>query len=441
MKKIFLIGISLLFSLGSYWMFKGKTEEKEVQVRVETIEKGDISKSYYFQGVVVPEESIPMYIDVPTVVKKIMVKEGEEVEEGDPLIEFSDTIRGDLERDLEVIILDIKSRELQLNDLRSGSMKLELEERKVDRETLEEEINSLNRNISVTAFEAKNLKKRAEVMEELLKKGGVSSVQVDEAKAEAEKMNSTLEDMKTTLELTKQRYELSALSYERLKRDLILNESNIRGEYKKLILQKNNLEKKLSKLKAPLKAPITGVITELLVSEGTAVPQGGKLLSISPGNNYLINIEVPIHLSQWLDVGQTTLITTRGDEEKRKYSGSVKKVAKVAKLSDEEEYDERVIEVEVAIDNPEGMKPGYITEVEIIGSRKSDVILINAFSVLEEAGENYVYIVKDDIVNKVKVNIGERTSSKYEVLNLPVGIEVVVNPFKVKEGQKVSVVR
>lgn len=441
MKKNFLIGISLLFILGSYWTFKGDAEEKEVKVKVEAVKKGDISKSYYFQGIVVPEESIPVYIDVPTVVKKIMVKEGEEVEKGDPLIEFSDTIRSDLERDLEVVILDIKSRKLQLSDLRSGSMKLELEERKVDRETLEEEINSLNRNISVTAFEAKNLKKRAEVMEELLKKGGVSSVQVDDAKAAADKMKSTLEDMKTTLELTKQRYELSALSYERLKRDLILNESNIRGEYKKLILQKNNLEEKLSKLKEPLKAPVSGVITELLIAEGSAVPQGGKLLSISPGDNYIINIEVPIHLSQWLAVGQTTLITTREGNQKKEYSGQVKEVAKAAKLSGEDEYVERIIEVEVAIDTPKGMRPGYVTDVEIIGSSKSDVKLINAFSVLEEAGENYVYIIKDNIVNKVKVNIGEKSSSKCEVLNLPVGVEVVINPFKVREGQKVSVVR
>ena len=43
-------------------------------------------------------------------------------------------------------------------------------------------------------------------------------------------------------------------------------------------------------------------------------------------------------------------------------------------------------------------------------------------------------------VRKTEVTVGAKTSTEYEVLNLPLGTEVVINPFKVNNGERVKAV-
>ena len=278
-------------------------------------------------------------------------------------------------------------------------------------------------------------------MEELLKKKGVSSVEANEARALADRRKNELEDLRTALNLSKQRYELSVLSYERLKRELLLNENNIKGEYQKLLLQKNNIQKKLEEIKEPLKAPFNGIITEITAIEGAEVSQGGKLLSISPGKEFIVKLEVPLHQSKWIQISQKAQITSKEDFNNKIYLGEVYHIAKIAKLKEVRGGQERIIEIEVIVENSHGMKPGYVTDVEIKGIHQKDIKTVKSFSVIEENGVNYVYTLDGDTVNQTKVDIGAKTPSEYEVLNLPAGTEIVVNPFKVRDGQKVIPVR
>lgn len=442
MKNKLLLSLFLaVAALGIQGIIRSDGGQQRIEVKVEALTLGTFNEDLIFQGIILPKENISLYTDTPTVVKSILVKEGYEVQEGDYLLEFSDTIRSDLERELEVVELDLKSRRLQLADLRSGSMKLELEERELERSSLEEEIKSLNRDIKLLSFEAETSKKRADVMEELLKKKGVSSVEANEAKALADRRKNELEDLKTALNLSKQRYELSVLSYERLKRELLLNENNIKGEYQKLILQKNNLEKKLAEIKEPLKAPFAGIITEITATEGAEISQGGKLLSLSPGNEFIVKLEVPLHQSKWIQSGQKAQITSKEGFNSKKYLGEVYNIAKIAKLKEIRGSQERIIEIEVIVEDSHGMKPGYVTDVEIKGTHQEGINTVNSFSVIEENGINYVYTLDGDIVNKTRVEIGAKTPSEYEVLNLPAGTEIVVNPFKVRDGQRVIPIR
>ncbi|MEG0730130.1 MAG: hypothetical protein RR421_02335, partial [Cetobacterium sp.] len=64
--------------------------------------------------------------------------------------------------------------------------------------------------------------------------------------------------------------------------------------------------------------------------------------------------------------------------------------------------------------------------------------LVDSFSVLEENERFFVYMVKDGVIEKVPVEIGAQTNLKYEILNLPVGTKIVINPSRVKSGQRVK---
>lgn len=442
MKKKLIISLLLaVISLGSYWIIQSGSIDRTISVKVETLEPGSFNEELIFQGVVFPKENIPISINTPTVIRKILVKEGNEIQVGDTLLEFSDTTKENLRRELEVINLNISSTKLELNNMRSGSMKLSLEELELEQTSLEEKIKSLNREIELATFEAETLGKQADAMNELLKKNGISSMQANEAKALANKKRNDLEDLKTSLEIYRQRYDLSVLSYQRLRRELLLNQNNITSEYQKLLSEKADIEKKLSAIEAPLKSEIGGIITEIIVSEGDSVPQGGKLMSISPGNEFLIRLEVPLNQSKWIKLGQKARVTTKGDFEKKNYQGEVSNIAKIAKITEVRGIQERVIEMEILVEDSKGLKPGYTTDVEISGEYQEGIYTINPFSVIEEEGETYVFVVEDDIAKKTPVDIGIKTMSKYEVLNLPLGTEIVINPFKVRDGQRVTVTR
>ena len=282
---------------------------------------------------------------------------------------------------------------------------------------------------------------QAETMAELLKKKGVSSIQANEARALANKKKNELEDLKTSLEISKQEYELSIFSYQRLRRELLLNQNNIQSEYQKLLSQKSDLERNLSEIEEPLKAPINGIITEIIIAEGDSVSQGGKLLSISPGNEFFVKLEVPLNQSKWIQLGQEAKITNRDDFERKTYKGRVYSIAKIAKTIEERGFQERFIEMEIIVENSQGLKPGYTTNVEINGAHQAGIQTVSPFSVIEDNGTSYVFVLKGNVVKKTPVDIGIRTISKYEVLNLPSGTEIVVNPFKVRDGQEVIATR
>ena len=98
------------------------------------------------------------------------------------------------------------------------------------------------------------------------------------------------------------------------------------------------------------------------------------------------------------------------------------------------------IEVEVRVAEENNLKPGFITDVEISSDSTRSVATVSSFSVIEEGDKNFVYVVEDGRVRKTEVKIGAKTSTDYEVLNLPIGTEVVINPFKVNSGERVKAV-
>ena len=69
------------------------------------------------------------------------------------------------------------------------------------------------------------------------------------------------------------------------------------------------------------------------------------------------------------------------------------------------------------------------------------ITVVDAFSVLEESGRSYVFVIEDGVARKKEVNIGIKTASKYQVLNLSEGTEIVINPFNIRSGDKTRVVR
>lgn len=438
MKKKIAIG-AIVIALVGYGAYKmnilGTTE-----VKVARIEVGDLSDMNLYTGMVVPGEIKPVYISAPAVIERILVKDGEEITKDTELILFSNKSIMENDKALRVNELDIQNVKLQIADLDSGSMKLELDNRELEIKNLEEKIKADMRRLPVMTEEARTLQKRAEAYMQLLSKDGVSATEASRINTESGRKQVELEDLKTNLELNRQKHQLMVVSYESLKRELNIEEAKLRSSLEKLELENETLKIREKQLKEPLTAGVDGVVVGIDVQEGSVTQPGERLLAVSTTGGNRVNVEVPLYQSSAIAKGQPAIIVSRDSDGDKQYKGKVEKVSTAAVDSKYSKTKEKVIQVEVSIDEENDLRPGFIADVEISGQAKTAVPVVNSFSVIEEDGEYFVYINDGGRARKQKVNVGARTVNSYEILDLPVGTQVIVNPFKVRNGEKIRVV-
>lgn len=438
MKKKIAIG-AIVIALVGYGAYKmnilGTTE-----VKVARIEVGDLSDMNLYTGMVVPGEIKPVYISAPAVIERILVKDGEEITKDTELILFSNKSIMENDKALRVNELDIQNVKLQIADLDSGSMKLELDNRELEIKNLEEKIKADMRRLPVVTEEARTLQKRAEAYMQLLSKDGVSATEASRINTESGRKQVELEDLKTNLELNRQKHQLMVVSYESLKRELNIEEAKLRSSLEKLELENETLKIREKQLKEPLTAGVDGVVVGIDVQEGSVTQPGERLLAVSTTGGNRVNVEVPLYQSSAIAKGQPAIIVSRDSDGDKQYKGKVEKVSTAAVDSKYSKTKEKVIQVEVSIDEENDLRPGFIADVEISGQAKTAVPVVNSFSVIEEDGEYFVYINDGGRARKQKVNVGARTVNSYEILDLLVGTQVIVNPFKVRNGEKIRVV-
>lgn len=436
-KKIMIGAVIAVLALGGYVVLN-KLSGKEV--KVSKIEMGNLSSSILYTGIVAPGEVVPVYIEAPSLVESVLARVGQEVEPGDRLLTFSSKSIIENDKELRINELDIKDINLRIADLEGGSLKLELDNRKLEMKNLEERIKGDERRLPVLTAEVRTLRDKAEAYKKLLAADGVSSTEANRAINEADKKMVELEDLKTNLDLNRQKFELSAVSFESLTRELQIEEAKLKSSLEKLQLNNEILVRRAEQLKKPLEAPVAGVITAIDVVEGTNAFSGQRLLAISPKGESTVKVEVPMYGANSVSTNQKAIVRTASSEGDLTYEGVVSRVSSVARESTLGGKKDKVIEVEVKISEENSLKPGFITDVEITNESTRSVATVSSFSVIEEGDKAFVFIVDDGRVRKTEVKVGAKTSTEYEVLNLPLGTEVVINPFKVNNGERVKAV-
>lgn len=422
-KKQMIIVVGIISAIG-YFLLKSDVITSKA-VKVETVKMSSISDAGVYSGIVIPGELVPVYIEAQAVVERIVARQGEEVNENSDLIYFSNKSLLENEKQLKINALDIENAKLRIADLESGTVKLELDNKKLEIKTLEEKIKNDSKKLPVVENQAKTYEK-------LLAEDGISSL-------EASKKKMEYEELKTNFELNKQKYNLMSVSYESLRRQLNIDEARINSELSKLLLKRETLELREKQLKEPLKSPVSGIIVNIDVSEGSVISPGERLVAIATKGENKVMLEVPSYQAEIIKKGQVARITTRNSAGEEVYKGVVEKVSSAAKSSSK--GNDKIIEVQIKVEGENNLKPGFIVDTELSGEKTLDVPVVNSFSVVEENGDNFVYVIEDSKARKTKVKLGRRGSSNFEVLNLPINTKVIINPFKVKDGEKVKVVK
>ncbi len=407
-------------------------------VRLATVARENLEESVRLEGVVAPKNMYNLYTEVPLVVDEVVVNLGQEVKAGDILVKFSQGSVESVENDIRGLELDLRNAKLELDDLESGSMKLDLDSRKLETERMENQMKSLRRKELVVKNELANLTEEAEVKMRLFSAEGISSIEANDVITRKARKEMEYEDIKTEVVILQERLSLSVMGYERLKRELAIQKNMIESRIEKYQLSLNQMH---SRFITELKAPVDGVVSALEVENGTPVTPSKRVMTIVTHDDFVVKTDVPASIVETLKKGMDADIVSRDNYEDRVYSGKVDKIARVIKTVDRGNYEDKVVEVELSLDSAEGLKPGSPVDIDILGNRMEMITVVDAFSVLEENGRNYVYTIEEGRARKQEVSIGVKTFSKYQVLDLQEGTEIVVNPFAIRNGDKTKIIR
>lgn len=379
---------------GAFIFLKNRNNKDLATVRLIKISNENISENLKFEGIVNARKIYGLYKKVPMMIEEVKINPGTMVKKGDKLIVF----RG-------VGVDGFKNTGV-------SNIFIKLEEKKLEVEILEKQLTELERKEKVVKFQLDNANSTAKIMKELLDQDGVSSLEANRYITEAA---------------------LKDLEYNNVIKDISLVKQRLR-------IKSNGLNEEIKEMNQNLVAPENGIITEIFVRNGMMAVPGQALLNFASLDGGLeVKVLIPIYQSQGIAIGANVDIISKGSLEEKQYAGKIKSISSVAVVMKNGNNEERYLTATVELNDSIGLLPGANVGVEISGKAMNGINVVDAFSVVEENNKNYVYIIENNRARKVEIETGIKTLSKYEVLNLPEGVKVVVNPFKVRDGEKVLV--
>jgi RND family efflux transporter MFP subunit len=185
-----------------------------------------------------------------------------------------------------------------------------------------------------------------------------------------------------------------------------------------------------------VKSNIPGYLKNVLVEEGDHVKAGQKLAYAVNNNRLLLKAEVSQRYAARLDEFSSANFET--PDGKLYNTGELNgKLVSTGKSTTNESF---YLPVYFSIDNTGGLVPGSFVHIFLIGEKKHDVLALPKDAFIEEQGNFFVYVEKDNEFQKTAVTIGAEDGKKILVKNgIKAGDRVVTHgAFQVKMEQTAS---
>jgi HlyD family secretion protein len=424
----------LLYGVYVYHEVETNSIKVSKAVKVSRVKEEDIDEKIKLEGTVVPEITYNISGKWEYTIDEVLVDIGDQVKPGEVLVTFTKESIKKLQDEIEIKKVDQNNLKLELEDLDLGSSKLDLDSRLLEIEGIKKKIKILNRKGIVFQQELENLNKEAEVKINLLKEGGISAIAVNDLITRKSKKSIEVEDNEAELILMKQQFSLATMSYDRLKRELDMNRAKVIGKLKQHEL---NIKQLQNKLVENVKADMNGIVVGIEVENGNKTSEGEKIISLAPVGGNIVEVNIPIKILDAVENGSKARVISKNINGEHIYEAVIDKVSEVIEDFNIKTNRNQVVKSILKINKNNNLKSGSKVLVEIFGKIVNKVKVIDSFSVLEENDENYVFVIQENRARKKQVELGLKNLSKYQVLNLEVGDEIITNPFTVKVGDKV----
>ncbi|MDD4610229.1 MAG: efflux RND transporter periplasmic adaptor subunit [Bacteroidaceae bacterium] len=190
-------------------------------------------------------------------------------------------------------------------------------------------------------------------------------------------------------------------------------------------------------------APMEGVVTCVEVKNDVLSRTAKPLVTISDTSSYMAMVTVGESYSSDIQIGDRAIITGTGFSDKS-YEGHISKIYPVARKASGVAVPETVVDVEIAIDNPdESLKAGFTARAEIITNSRRNMLTIPYEAIQQDENNvEYVYIVQDSKAVRRDIKTGLELLEGVEVTDGLVENELLVsNASSIKTGVRVRLLR
>lgn len=175
-----------------------------------------------------------------------------------------------------------------------------------------------------------------------------------------------------------------------------------------------NLEQRLSKY--TIAVPFNGILTEALVTEGTLVRAGQKLGEYINTDTYELQVAVAKTYGDFLEVGRG--VTLMNLEKTKTYKG------KVVRINGKVDQTSQTVTAFIEVSG-KNLKEGQYLEANLSAKEEPNAIEIDRSLLLKN---DEVYVVRDSILDLVKVSPMYFGENKVVLKNLPDGTVIVSKP-------------
>lgn len=249
---------------------------------------------------------------------------------------------------------------------------------------------------------------------------------------DAEKFENGYQSAKLNEKITKQEYERKKVH---LRRGSVsqLQVDQAKAQY--LVAKSQTFEAEKVKDGATCISPINGVVVERLVENFEFLPLHKPTFIVADLDKVKVNIGIPeSEISGFKENGTANLFLS--DETPLDVEGKVTRVSK--NMNDAT----KTFNVEVIADNKDNtLLPGQMVRVKLLRYDLTEKIVIPTSAIVTIAKEQYVYVVKDSRAIRTKISIFTRDSKKAVIKSgINEGETIITSgQARVGDGAKVNV--
>ncbi len=343
-------------------------------VRTEKIGKTKIGEPMEQVADVVASVQIDVFAKTSAEVEAILKKRGDRVEAGETIIQLKQ----------DDALLALQSAEL---GLRSAQRTYSTGDQEIANQKLQ-----MKNQIARMEQQVKDLQENYNLMLNEFELGNVTQRELDQTETNLKLLQSDLDLLK------KQQTAMDAkLTFEQY--EIQLKQAQLQYEQAERQMENYNIT-----------APISGLLTELPLEVAMTTQPGTKALQVVQTDPLKIKAELT----------QSAADAVRGKTELMFYvPGTTEPAsAKVAFLSPVMNSATKSYTLELEVPNKENkLMPGMKAQVLLSEEEDQVVVAVPTSSIVREGSENYVFILKGDIVERRQVELGRINETMQEVLS------------------------
>ncbi len=373
---IILLIVVVVLSVGAIILnsiFHVPTALKSGSFRTETVDRGTVISSIKASGVVESESEVLILSPARSIIKKVMVEPGSWVEKGELIMKLDEeNVKSEIERLSDQ--LELKRNSLEKTQLNAQSTRLDL-----------------GYNEEVKKLRITSLKSTLADQEQLLEVGGISPARIEK---------------------TKQEIVLAEKDLQTLKEKNSIRLKQLAADEKGLMLQINVQEKTLCEKeellgKMTIKAPSAGIILAVAGNEGVRVDADKMLVKMSDLSSFKVSGSIDEQYAKQIKTGNRVYVKIDGEN----LEGRVGNITPMVENK----------KVQFNVHLKENSHPKLIAnqnvEVDVVGSKRDDVLRIKRTEELSGKKRQEVFVVKGHEAVKTELILGTLGNDYFEILS------------------------